>query len=195
MCVIAFADNIIHLFLGVTQLLDQVNKNLHLAYKTHKQDMFTPHMTVNQEAFMKVLASMWDSWVTSESIRKAAKRVGISSQGLNTIWMQQDKFAHAERCIQEPVVQSTSTAPGVIESPLKIRRNSAAYYKYKYEQAQKLISDMHEASLKLDEIPGFLPIEKVTPAEKTKKTRITQIYGSLEEKEVIKIVRDSIRKR
>ena len=55
---------------------------------------------------------------------------------------------------------------------------------------QKLISDMHEASLKLDEIPGFLPIEKVTPAEKTTKTRVTQIYGSLAGKDVIKIVKE-----
>ena len=105
--------------------------------------------------------------------------------------MQQDKFAHAEKCIQKTVdVQSTSTFPGEIQSPLKIRKDSAVYYKYKYEQAQKLISDMHEASLKLDEIPGFLPIEKVTPAEKTTKTRVTQIYGSLEGKDVIKIVKE-----
>ena len=66
---------------------------------------------------MKVLANMWESWVTSEPIRKAAKRVGISAEGLNTIWMQQDKFVHAEKCIQKTVdVQSTSTFPGEIQS-------------------------------------------------------------------------------
>ena len=55
---------------------------------------------------------------------------------------------------------------------------------------QKIV---HEASkkkqtIKLDEIPGLLPNNKVKPKKEVKNTWITQVCGSVEGKEVLKIV-------
>ena len=62
---------------GVTQPLDQCNKNIHLEYKVAKENLFTSLMTINREAFMLSLADMWDKW----AIRKAARKVGIQKKG------------------------------------------------------------------------------------------------------------------
>ena len=53
---------------GVTQLLDQCNKNIHLEYKVAKENLFTSLMTINREAFMLSLADMWDKWATPKTI-------------------------------------------------------------------------------------------------------------------------------
>ena len=60
----------------------------------------------------------------------------------------------------------------------------------KYELMQKIV---HEASkkkqtIKLDEIPGLLPNNKVKPKKEVKNTWITHVCGSVEGKEVLKIV-------
>ena len=74
-----------HLFLGppdttgLTQLLDQVNKGLHLAYKEEKKQIFAPEQTINREGFMHILANAWDKWVTKETLVKCAKRVGVTT--------------------------------------------------------------------------------------------------------------------
>ena len=81
---------------GATQLLDQINQSLHSEYRMHKDFMFTPECTINREGFMRILAKMWPTWAIKESIVKAAKRVGVASNGLSVLWMQQDKFSRAE---------------------------------------------------------------------------------------------------
>lgn len=50
------------LFLGVTQLLDQVNRTLHLRYKNSKHELFTTARNINREGFMHILANMWNGW-------------------------------------------------------------------------------------------------------------------------------------
>ena len=53
---------------GVTQLLDQCNKNIDLEYKVAKENLFTSLMTINREAFMLSLADMWDKLATPKTI-------------------------------------------------------------------------------------------------------------------------------
>ena len=68
---------------GVTQLLDQLNKNIHQEYATKKDSMFTEFSTINREGFMLVLANIWNTWTSEEKIVNAARRVGIANHGLN----------------------------------------------------------------------------------------------------------------
>ena len=103
---------------GVTQLLDQCNRNIHLEYKVAKACLFTPTMKVNREGFMLSLGNMWDKWATPTLIRKAAKRVGISAEGLNINDMQQDKFVQAANLVEcersentHPRLQTTHLLP------------------------------------------------------------------------------------
>ena len=55
---------------------------------------------------------------------------------------------------------------------------------------QAIIEEANEKSLKLDEIPGLLPINKVKPKKKVENLRVTQICGSMEGKDVIKVVEE-----
>ena len=114
-------DQSMKLFLGppdstsVTQTLDQINRNLHYHYTTTRDDLFTAFSTINRCSFMKILGRMWSEWTTPELIRKAAKRVGIASNGLNVNWMQQDKFERAallrhEGSATAPLSSSVSTS-------------------------------------------------------------------------------------
>ena len=53
-----------------------------------------------------------------------------------------------------------------------------------YEQSQRNIQNCYEKSLKLDDIPGLLTINKVKPKElKKKSTRVTNVHGSMEGQE------------
>ena len=61
------------------------------------------------------------------------------------------------------------------------------YWKEKFELSQQLICEAQEKSLQLEEIPGFLTIKKVKPKTSQVSTRVTQVFGSMEGKDVIKI--------
>ena len=84
----------------VTQLLDQINASLHQSYCSHSENLFNENEVIDRQGFMNILASMWSSWATKETIVKAAKKVGISSDGLNWQWMQTDKFSQTEALIK-----------------------------------------------------------------------------------------------
>ena len=105
---------------GVTQLLDQFNKNIHLEYKVAKENLFESLMTINREAFMLSLADMWDKWATPRTIRRVARNVGISEEGLNFTDMQQEKFLQGENLMDieksahSPVPSSSSPAPPLL---------------------------------------------------------------------------------
>ena len=156
---------------GVTQPLDQCNKNIHLEYKVAKENLFTSLMTINREAFMLSLADMWDKW----AIRKAARKVGISEEGLNVTDIHQKKIAQAENLIDDeksthsPAFSSSSPAPSSSTSspasPKHLRKGSAMYWKAKFEMAQQLIHDCNEKSLRLEEMPGLLTVQKVKPKQ------------------------------
>ncbi|XP_047131057.1 uncharacterized protein LOC136071655 [Hydra vulgaris] len=114
---------------GVTQLLDQLNKNLHHEYRGMKKNIFTDSNLLNKEAFMMILGRIWNNWAPRQSIIKAARRVGVTSTSLNVNDMQQDKFARAALCIDtKKGVTLSTTIHGryTINSPDK-RKNSAQY--------------------------------------------------------------------
>ena len=56
---------------------------------------------------MAILGNIWDKWVTSESIIKAARRTGISKDGFNVKDIQQDKFEQAANLIAQSQNKST----------------------------------------------------------------------------------------
>lgn len=186
---------------GVTQLLDQCNKNIHLEYKVANANLFTSVMTVNREAFMLSLGNMWDRWATPTTIKKAAKKVGISAEGLNVNEMQQEKFVQAANLIDvdspstSSIDRSTSSSANTSltmspASPKHLRKGSALYWKTKFDMVQNLVRECNEKSLKLEEIPGLLTVKKVKPKQLTKSSlRVTQVHGSMEGKDVINMVR------
>ena len=108
---------------SVTQLLDQINQNLHCEYRKAKTDLFTSAMTINREGFMLIMAEIWKEWASRETIVASGKRVGISANGLNVDWMQQDKFDQAAACIQLAKSPSKNriTSTPIVQSPMDER--------------------------------------------------------------------------
>ena len=114
----------------------------------------------------------------------AAQRVGISSTGLDVRKMQQDKFEQAAKCMDTESSQAPLCTPkkalrssfSTVVSPLtpnslsntarkKFHYGSSKYWQFMYEQSQRNIQNCYEKSLKLDDIPGLLTINKVKPKE------------------------------
>ena len=75
-------------------------------------------------------------------------------------------------------------------SPKHVRKNTAQYWKLKYEAAESMLKETHETSLNLEEIPGFLKVNKVKPKPSSVNHRVTQVHGSMEGKNVLKLVQD-----
>ena len=97
---------------GVTQLLDQApNSQLHQNYNSTRDKLFTPFQTVNREGFMNILGTMWDDWASSDNLIVAAKRVGISKDGLNVNDMQQDKFEQTAILMKNTDTESANILP------------------------------------------------------------------------------------
>ena len=57
------------------------------------------------------------------------------------------------------------------------RRGSANYWKSKFEQSMELINELHEKSIKLEEIPGFMTTRMIKPKFLEDMTRVTQVHG------------------
>ena len=138
---------------------------------------------------MIILAEIWDKWATMQSLAAAAKKVRITNTSLNVGYMQQDKFAIAENCIQSGEAPPVTPDMLNIVSPDK-RKGSAKYYKRKYEQAQKIIEDLSERSIQLEEVPGLLTIKKAKPTLEKSSVRVTQVHGSMRVKDVVSKVRE-----
>ena len=142
-------------------------------------------MTVDKEGFMSILAEIWPTWATSDTIQKAAKLVGVSKDGLNVDWMNQEKFHKAEILLgaeQQTLTKSTSETFEVT-TPEGMRRYSNEYYKYKLQKSMEHIQTLQkilatETEMNLEEVPGLLQMKKVRP-KKTKSTRITSVHGSM----------------
>ena len=149
---------------------------------------------------MLSLAGMWSKWATDKTIRKAVRKVGISEEGLNFTDMQQEKFFQAKNLMDiensayspapsssSPALSSSSLSPA---STKHLRKGSVMYWKANFEMAQQLIHDCNEKSLRLEEIPGLLTVQKVKPKQLTKSsTKVTQVQGSMEAKDVINVVK------
>ena len=81
--------------------------------------------------------------------------------------MQQDQFPSAERIIeaeQAPRPSSLPSTDSIIVSSLKyVRKDSALYWKMKYEIMQEIVHETNKKAINLNEILGLLPINKVKP--------------------------------
>jgi hypothetical protein len=153
--------------------------------------MFSNVSTLNKEAFMLILVNMWDKWATKATLVKSVRRVGVAHDYLSIEYMQQDKFHRAENCIEQtkPSTSVSVYSPDSIVSPDK-RRGSSLYWKSKFNQAMDMINELHEKSIKLDDIPGFMTIQKVKPNLSKTNTRVTQVHGSMKAKRVLTVVED-----
>lgn len=180
----------IWLFIGpafstsVTQLLDQLNKNLHQQYRKSKDNLFNAFQSINREAFMVILAEIWPLWATKEGLMKAAKRVGITKEALDVNFMQQDKFETAASLIRGEEDTPSTPDPLRIISPDK-RKGSAEYFKRKFEQAQQIIHNLSERSIVLEDVPDLLTVKKVKPNPEKASVRVTQVHGSMRAQDVI----------
>ena len=172
---------------AITQLLDQINQNLHSEYRKAKSDLFSSEMTINREGFMWILAEIWDKWATKDIIVAAGKRVGISKNGLNVEWMQQDKFQHAAALLEVSPEKSEVSTP-TIESPADVRHGSAEYWKKKFESAMSVVNTISDSSINLENIPGLLKVNKIKPKAAKENIRITQVHGSMEGKQILERV-------
>ena len=140
------------------------------------------------ESFMTILADVWNKWATPDLIVKSGKRVGISINGLNVNWMQQDKFRRAGALL-EPAVSSSPSSSGssvLLSSPVGVRKKTSAYYLYKFNKSLELIEELQSTSVTPDELPGLLPLRKIAP-KKTKAEHVTQVCESMRAKELSKV--------
>ena len=90
---------------------------------------------------MLSLADMWDKWATPKTIRKAARKVGISEEGLNFTDMQQEKFFQAENLMN---IEKSAYSPAPSSYQSHLPKGLAMYWKAKFEMAQQLIHDCNE---------------------------------------------------
>ena len=77
-----------------------------------KDELFPSFQAINREGFMIILRRIWDKWAFRDSIVDAAKRVGISKDGLNVNDMQQDIFQQAANLIAQNQEQGSSDNAG-----------------------------------------------------------------------------------
>ena len=64
------------------------------------------------------------------------------------------------------------------------------YWQEKFNQAMGIIDELHEKSIQLKDIPGFMTVQKVKPKLSKKNTRITQVHGSMKAKKVLNLLKD-----
>ena len=160
---------------------------------------------------MDILGTMWNEWASEENLVTAAKRVGISKDGLNVENMQQDKFEQAAILMSTSNNGDVPTIDSTPSTPMKTRRNSSKvsvpttprsqsktaqskgrygskeYWKAMYEMSQSLIEETYEKSLQLSEVPGLLSMNLIKPRDITKKksTRVTNVHGSMEGQDIL----------
>ena len=170
---------------------DQINNRLHDEYEKSKSESYSEMSNLNRESFMTILGDVWNKWSTPDFIVKSGKRVGISSNGLNVNWIQQDKFRRAETLL-EPAVSSPPSSSGssvLLTSPVGVRKNTTTYYLYKLNKSLELIEELHSTSVTPDEIPGLLPVRKIAP-KKTNAKHVTHACGSMKVKEMLSKVQE-----
>ena len=181
---------------GVTQMHDQINNSLHDEYEKSKSELYSEMSNLKWESFMIILADVWNKWATLDLIVKSGKHVGISINGLNVNWMQQDKFRRAGALL-EPAVSSPLSSSGssvLLSSPVRVQKKTSAYYLYKLNKSLELIEKLQSTSVTPDELPGLLPLRKIAP-KKTKAERITQVCGSMRAKKMSKVQETKVQEK
>ena len=134
--------NGLEMFLGLpettrlTQLLDQINQSLHSHFWKSKKKLFTNEMTTDREGFMAILTDIWPSWTTPEGIQKSTKVIGVSINGFNVNWLNQEKTEKVETLIASNDIAATlskGSADNIVDSwtPEGMGQNSNKYLKFK----------------------------------------------------------------
>ena len=173
---------------GVTQKHDQVNQKIHSVYREVKKDLFSDYSTINRERFMTILWEVWQKWYTKDMLKAAGKRVGISEDGLNINWMQQEKFIQADSLFGTPDKRRTIEEIKVA-SPINVQRFSRDYYRLKLEEAEKMLNA--DRCLDATDVPGLLSLPTIKPKLKTtQNVRITQMHGSMTAKNAIEVAEE-----
>lgn len=139
------------------------------------------------------MANLWPNWISKESIPKTGKKMGVSSSGLSTDWMQIDKFEKEAGYIENedsilPNPESIIVSTPLIQSPVRIRQGSAAYWRNKYEQAIQAYAQNLERSIQLEEISGLPQINNVKPKTAKENVRVTQVFGWMNGKNILQKV-------
>lgn len=164
---------------GATQMHDQLNAQLHRVYELEKANLYSNFAPIDREAFMKIMAPTWKKWASSDQLKGAARRVGITStSGINVNWMQQEKFQMAENILHPPVLMSCQSTPFEPKSPQHVRSGSAKSIQAKLDQAMERVRTLEKVP-PLESIEGLLPYQQIQPKKKTKNRRITQEHGSM----------------
>ena len=153
---------------GVTQFLDQLNKNIQQEHEKEKASLFTDFNTLNREAFMLILANILEKWVAKETLVNATIKVGVTAPQLSVDMIQKDKFERAAD-IMDQSDEEPSTSTTILSTPVSAilivstnkRCGSAQYWKEKFNQAMGIIDELHKKSIPLQEIPGFVATQKV----------------------------------
>ena len=135
--------------------------------RLYEQELYSEMSNLSRESFMTILDDVWNKWATPDFIVKSGKHVGISINGLNVKWMQQNKFRHAEALL-EPVVSSPPSSSGssvLLSSPVGVRIKTSAYYLDKLNKSLELIEELQSTSVTPDEIQDLLPLRKIAPKQ------------------------------
>ena len=86
------------------------------------------------------------------------------------------------------------TPNAYVLSPQNIRKNSALYWKSKFMSAQVVVEESNEKNLQVNQIPGLLTINKITPKRTETNVRVTQVCASVQGKDMLQEVK-SIREK
>ena len=181
---------------STTQMHDQVNTWLHKKYDDAKDEMYSRMANLNREDFMHIIAKCYGEAYSRDALVKAAKRVGISSHGLNVNWMQQDKFARAAALLSPEKSEEPKTPDVTMSlqaSPVGVRKRSAKWYEFKLAQSLNVIKELQQTPVSPEDVPGIMPIGKIQP-KKTKVKRITQVHGSLSACDLLEKVKEANKK-
>ena len=98
--------------------------------------------SVNREMFMLMLAEVWPTWVSNESVTKAFKRCGVTDSRLDIDFMQKEKFVAAalvngsdSDSESDELTDNTNALkvkqPWHGDSPANVKRASHTYWKEK----------------------------------------------------------------
>ena len=121
-----------------------------------------------------------------ESLVKAARRVGITSSGININDMQKDKFAREEAVTQLTPTKSSDNVK--VKLPLNVWHGSNEYWHQKCENYKAKYNELIKTSVSPDDTPGHLTAQKKKRPNLSNPVRVTQVCGSKEGQNVLEKV-------
>lgn len=152
----------------VTQALDQINASLQHSFRSHTENLFNENGSIDRQGFIDVLENKWSSWTAKETIKRAAKEVGISSGGLNWQWMQIDKFSQSD---------ALSVSDAVWEDDLPTMTNVRSESMEYNNKLQFEISKKQAKTLLVTE-ESIVTVHQKSCVEDLQNTQVTGLQGS-----------------